>query len=300
MANLAEGLKKTRVRSQYAYHRLTTHRASARTLRADGSDLTPTQERVLAELREEGLSLVTFDDLVGDAELWQALDADMRQFADEAAHEAATRTGPGKAKERYLLRSSRRSKEPMELSSPLLRLALSDAVLSVANTYLGLQSKLILADRWYTLPAEAEKRVASQRWHRDHVDRDILKVFTYFSHVDREAGALEYIRGSAAGGRYGDLWPWRPLSDSDYPPQDELESRTDSEHRVAAEGGPGTMVFCNTGGFHRGGYAQKVRLMSVFNFVSPASLRTLAKRQFDIAGDPAANGLSAAARAALG
>ena len=52
----------------------------------------------------------------------------------------------------------------------------------------------------------AKKRVASQRWHRDPDDDHIVKMFIYLSDVAEEAGPFEYVRDSAAGGRYGDLF----------------------------------------------------------------------------------------------
>ena len=282
MSALAETVKKTRVRSSYRFHRLTTNRASAKSLQAQNPTLTDVQQRVLAELREDGISLVPFEELVADADLWAALERDMGAFAAEAEQEAASRTGSRK-KDDFLIRRSRRDKAPLPIDSPFLRYGLSDAVLGVANAYLGLWSKLILVDQWYTVPSDQDaSRIASQRWHRDRADQNIIKVFTYFSDVDEKSGPTEYVRGSAPGGRYGDLWPWEPLSDHDYPPQDELEASTAPEDRVAATGPRGTVVLCNTGGFHRGGFAQRPRVMSVFNYVSPASLETLTTRRFDV------------------
>jgi len=157
-------------------------------------------------------------------------------------------------------------------------------------------------DNWYTAPSPQEAdRIASQRWHRDHIDRNIVKVFTYFSDVDAEAGATEYVRGSAAGGRHGDVWPWRPDEESgdQYPPTEELERRIPESDRVRAEGPVGTVVLCDTGGFHRGGFARKPRVTANFTYVSPAALASaLTKRRFELP-DALPQALSPAARFAL-
>src|SRR5439155_1288274 len=82
----------------------------------------------------------------------------------------------------------------------------SAPILDVVDGYRGEPARLIDFDNWYTIPeARADTRVKSQRWHRDPWDNHIVKVFVYFSDVDEEAGPFEYVPGSAAGGRYGDL-----------------------------------------------------------------------------------------------
>jgi hypothetical protein len=42
------------------------------------------------------------------------------------------------------------------------------------------------------------------------------------------------------------------------------------------------MLFCNTSGFHRGGYAtgSRPRVMAVYNYSTPASLAALTLRNF--------------------
>jgi hypothetical protein len=43
----------------------------------------------------------------------------------------------------------------------------------------------------------------------------------------------------------------------------------------------GTIIFCNTAGFHRGGFAKaKPRALATFTWDSPASLKALSERNF--------------------
>jgi hypothetical protein len=45
------------------------------------------------------------------------------------------------------------------------------------------------------------------------------------------------------------------------------------------------MIFCNTSGFHRGGFAtEKPRSLFVCNYCSPAGLEALVDRNFDLSG----------------
>ena len=58
------------------------------------------------------------------------------------------------------------------------------------------------------------------------------------------------------------------------------------------------MVFCNTSGFHRGGFVtHRPRSLFVYNYVSPAALETLVDRNFDVAA--ATDGLPAVQKFAL-
>jgi hypothetical protein len=180
----------------------------------------------------------------------------------------------------------------------LLRYALSDQLLGISNAYLGLQAKLTYVDMWYTAPSPRDaERMKSQRWHRDHIDPHIIKVFTYFTDVDEDAGAIEYVTGSAPGGPYGDLWAASKAEH--YPPADALERLVSPAAYRRAEGPAGTIVLCDTGGFHRGGFGSRPRITANFTYVSPASLAAgRTARRFDV-GEELPGGLSPAGRFAL-
>jgi hypothetical protein len=61
----------------------------------------------------------------------------------------------------------------------------------------------------------------------------------------------------------------------------------------------GTIIFCNTSGFHRGGFAVgKPRVLATVTYSSPASLASLTERNFSIR-DADADGLGAEQRYAL-
>ena len=237
-------------------------------------DLTPVQQRVLGELRSAGISLVSFDELVGDGRLWQELKTEMDAFVADA--EARLAAGKKGGKKTFLIRRYERGKsklpfEPAVLPSdgPWLRYAAGDALLGIVNAYRGAMTKLVDFDQWYTLPVgEEQGRVDSQQWHRDPEDQHVVKVFLYFSDVDEEAGPFEYIPDSAEGGRYGHLWPWGKGSPR-YPPTEELERAIPTSDRLSATGPAGTVVICDTSGFHRGGYARsRPRVLSTHTYVN--------------------------------
>ena len=184
--------------------------------------------------------------------------------------------GKGGGKKKFLIRRYERGKsklpvEPAILASdgPWLRYAAGDALLGVVNAYRGVMTKLVDFDQWYTLPVGEEgDRVDSQQWHRDPEDQHVVKVFLYFSEVDDEAGPFEYIPSSAEGGKYGEVFPWGKASPR-YPPTEELERLIPASERIRATGPVGTMVVCDTSGFHRGGFARsKPRILSTHTYVN--------------------------------
>jgi hypothetical protein len=237
-------------------------------------DLTDVQRRVLGELRETGIAVVPFAELVGDDALWRELKADMDEFV--AGAEAELEHGGGaKRKKDFLIRRYPRGKkklpkEPAILPSdgPWLRYAAGDALLGIVNAYRGAQVKLVDFDLWYTIPVgDAAERTASQEWHRDPEDQHVVKVFLYFSEVDEDAGPFEYVTHSAEGFEYGHLWPWG--ESERYPPTGELEAAIPASERLLATGAAGTLVICDTSGFHRGGYARtKPRILATHTYVN--------------------------------
>ncbi len=261
--------------------------------------LAPVQERVLGELRTRGISLVSWDELIGDGDLWQRLETEMDAFVRSATEQLEA----GRVDERkdYLIRGMPHGtgvKGALKADGPWIELGVGDAVLGVVNAYRGFETKLYDFDQWYTIPLGGDReRIVSQQWHRDPLEPHIVKLFLYFNDVDEEAGPFEYIPESVEGAKYGHLWPL-VQGESRYPPPGAVEEAVPASERILAAGPAGTLIFCDTGGFHRGGYAiSKPRILATFTYVSPDSTNVTKKRRFKVEGDNPA--LSARARFAL-
>jgi hypothetical protein len=268
------------------------------------------QEKVMGGLEEKGLSIVPLTEFFPDADrdLWARLRAEGDKFVERVEAERAKRLAKaakkgktkGRGKGDYIMRHLGKDVPTLPTDDPWLKLGISDRMLDVVNSYFGLWSKLTYVDLWYTPPAEpGVERVSSQRWHRDYNDARLVKVFIYLTDVDEDTGPLEFVLGSTPTGEYGQVWPWRPVSNDLYPPQDEFEQRIPKSAQVALTAPEGSMIFCNTSGFHRGGYAtgDRPRVMAVYNYSSPASLATLTLRNFD--ADLSGDGVSPQAAYAL-
>ena len=147
-------------------------------------------------------------------------------------------------------------------------------------------SKLEYVDVWYSVPQpEAAERISSQRWHRDYNDKHLLKVFLYLVDVDESMGPFQYVAGQPARrpvrGRVG-LAAARP----ELPDRGGARVPRSRRRRCKTFTGPaGTLLFCNTAGFHRGGFSTtKPRVLATATYSSPASLASLTVRSYTYTG----------------
>ena len=282
---VATGLERRGVVATYELHdRLLANRASRRMYTQEPPELDETQQSVVDRLGRHGYATLALSDLVADATVRSELDADAAKFVAETEAELAREQAGGesslrrRAGKEFVVRKYAWGVQ-LGVEDPWLRLGTNPRLLDIANAYLGMWSKLEYVDVWYTPPATAEERRSSQRWHRDFNDRHLLKAFVYLVDVDEETGPFEYVPRSAPGGELDQLWPWRPLGEN-YPPEGELEERIDGG-AVTFTAPKGTIIFCNTSGFHRGGFAKtKPRVLATFTWDSPASLKALSERNF--------------------
>ncbi len=284
---VATGLERRGVVATYELHdRVLANRASRRRYAHEPPLLDETQQAIVDRLRRDGYATLPLAKLVSDQAVLSELQADAARFVEETeaalareaeGAESELRRRPGKE---FVVRKYAYGVQ-LGLDDPWLRLGTNRRLLDVANAYLGMWSKLEYVDVWYTPPVDEGERRSSQRWHRDFNDRHLLKAFVYLVDVDEEAGPFEYVPRSAPGGELDSLWPWRPLGDN-YPPEDELAARIDGR-AVTFTAPRWTIIFCNTCGFHRGGFATgKPRALATFTWDSPASLKALSERNYRV------------------
>jgi hypothetical protein len=271
------------------------------------SPATEAQRAVVDALARDGIALVPYEALFREPS-WAELQADVAPFV-RAGHERMRTVGRAPASKReYIVRrfSGGEGVPRFTGENPWLRIGVSETMIGIVQAYRGEEVRLHYLDNWFTVPyARAGERVASQRWHRDLEDQHVVKCFLYFSDVDDECGPFEYVQGSAAGGPYGQLWAWgtswrdeRGAEERWYPPQDELERQVAAEDRLRLTGPKGTLILCDTSGFHRGGYARsKPRLLSIHTYSSPAA--TYDRMNFAVVWASGGGGLSRQARYAL-
>jgi hypothetical protein len=294
VTHLAQAVEARGVRATYELHdRLGANRRSRHRFASSPPALDAVQQDILERVRNRGFAVVPFGDLFPDPARRQEIETAANTFIAESeaglAAEAEGRDGGLRrtaAKDFVVRRNSWGVTLPLD--DPWLALGLDPRMLDLANSYLGLWSKLEYVDLWYTPAADAADRKASQRWHRDFNDRLLLKAFLYLSEVDEQAGPFEYVPESFPGGRLGDLWPWSPGGNDAYPPDDAFQTKLSGEPIQTFTGTRGTMIFCNTAGFHRGGFSTgRERVLATWTYASPAALKALSERNYTAAGDVA-------------
>jgi hypothetical protein len=282
---VASGLERRGVVATYEVHdRFLANRSSRQRYTRDRPSLDRTQQGIVDRLREEGFATLPLAELIPDPAVWSELEGDAARFvADTEAglareDEGGESTLRRRAGKEFVIRKYS-SDVRVGLDDPWLRFGIDSRVLDIANEYLGMWSKLEYVDVWYTPPVDGRERRSSQRWHRDFNDRHLLKAFVYLVDVDEQTGPFEYVPRSAPGGELEALWPWRPLGDN-YPPEDELAAQI-GDRAVTFTAPKATLIFCNTSGFHRGGFASgKARVLATFTWDSPASLKALSERNY--------------------
>src|SRR5262245_34206170 len=213
---VASGLERRGVVATYELHdRLLANRASRRLYSRHAPQLDAVQQGIVDRLTEEGYATVPFADVFPDPSRWRGLEGDAARFrtdteaglaGEREGGDSALRRRPGKE---FVVRKYAYGVR-LGLDDPWLSLGSDTRLLDIANSYLGLWSKLEYVDVWYTPPANEGDRRSSQRWHRDFNDRHLLKAFIYLVDVDEETGPFEYVPRSAPGGELDSLWPWRP------------------------------------------------------------------------------------------
>ena len=294
------------VATTYKLHdRLLSNRRSRSLYARHRPSLDGVQRRIVEDLDSRGCSVISFTDLLSQ-EAWHAVQRQATEFVDQTERGLA-----GGAAGREAVELQRRAGKDflvrkydsgavLPLDDAWLDVCTSRLMIDVANDYLRLWSKLEYVDVWYSIPVgESTERRASQLWHRDFDDRHLLKVFLYLVDVDRQTGPFEYLPGSQPGGPLADIDPWEPMRHGRVP-EERILARTSPETVRTFTGQKGTMIFCNTSGLHRGGFAEtNPRVLATATYCSPASLASLTRRNYALAPGTSTASLDPAVRYAL-
>ena len=280
----AAAVERRGIVATYELHdRFLSNRRSRELLASHPVVLDEVQQRIVDAVDAEGYVALPFAELFTDEALRTEIDAMGDAFVAEtqAAIEAGggLKVRPGKE---FVARAFSFEGATLSFEHPWFRAVASRRMLDIANAYLRLWSKLSYVDLWYTAPQPAdEARVASQNWHFDFDDKHLLKAFLYLTDVDADTGPFEYVPGSQPGGPYHSVRPWAPMGYGRV--SDEDVAKAVPPEAIATFTAPrGTLIFCNTSGLHRGGFATgKARVLATATYCSPASLAALSRRNFD-------------------
>jgi hypothetical protein len=149
--------------------------------------------------------------------------------------------------------------------SNVINMYLSPEIVEIAEAFHNTVPRLRNVLTWVHPQNAIQQEIASQRWHRDQEDWEIFKVFIAISDIGPNNGPTQYAKKTQHGGPYGDItnnMNGKSTSDLKYPiPPEEI---------VSCEGKPGTIIFMNTNGLHKGGLVKEgIRCLTQANFLKP-------------------------------
>jgi len=212
----------------------------------------PLESKVIDDLRQFGIATVALDDLLDEPKFRaiQSWGDRLLETQDVVARVAAIHAGKRpervKANKYYIVRPL--GDIPVfDLRDAVVQASLCDPILRIVTGYLGLFSRLVSMDVWYNLATGGPSQ-NSQRWHRDPDDRRIVKTFLYLHDVNDQQGPFSFIPGTHHPGPFE-----HKISQLNYPDDNAVEERFPKGSQKVCIGKAGTLIFCDTTGFHKGG-----------------------------------------------
>ena len=203
--------------------------------------LEPRLERILGDLKRDGIAVARFDELFGSMELYEAAAADARERADRAR--AEDRLGSSEKKP-FL---TKLHPEEFEIDEPYAQIALHPAVVSIANAYVRMRTYLLAVDVWLTAPTAGEAK-ETQLWHRDTDDYLTPKMFVYFSDVTEGDGPFCYAPRTHP---LGDRRQSAEMDETNRTHDDQMARIVPESEWVVATGTAGTVILADTCGYHK-------------------------------------------------
>jgi hypothetical protein len=246
---------------------------SARTAWRAAKPLDASQTDAVRALESEGIVVVDGASLLGTAQPIAAARAAAHALFDAPAAAAQIARRRSRSGGKWYVVRGLGLKRRGVIPDGLARVFLSERLLEVVNAYLGLCARLHYLDVWHNLPVRpGEPSISSERWHRDHEDRRLVKVFLLVEDVAPGQGPLLYLRTSQPGGALGGFHPACPPEGS-APPAHEMEAMIATAPVEMATGPAGTLVLFDSAGLHSGGRAvDRARIIATASFVSDAAL----------------------------
>jgi hypothetical protein len=232
----------------------------------------PISEKIINDLKTNGIATVQFEELFGNDINLNDIINDYNEFSKTEYFKDAIQISKSNIKKNFLIRSGSFNDTHTQNSS-LLNTAISDKMLNIVSNYLETMPRLQLCEFWYTIPQGDKIPEQSQKWHRDPEDFKLIKVFLYLNEVDENAGPFTYLRQSHGLGRFGNTLKRKLPTGPFYPDENEIFKLIDKGNIQVNTGSLGTMIFCDTYGFHKGGDAKtNPRIFAYWTFSTPSTL----------------------------
>lgn len=233
---------------------------------AHQSGLSAVQQRIVSDLTRDGIAVANMDELFPGSDMMIRF----QTYVTQEVAEAETKT------HKSFLKNVWDAVPIIDMKNPFVPLALSDMILTTVNEYMRMCSYFFYLTLNITTPVKpGSEAIQSQRWHGDPEDKIMCKVFLYLTDVDEGSGPFMYVLGTQYGGRWRHLFHDQPPRGMRAPDRPINEFVPESDMKLCT-GKAGTIIFCDTSGYHRGGYATKrERIMLTLGYCSKASVYPL-------------------------
>lgn len=252
------------------WYYIANHR-SRRMMQEHAPRLTDVERRIVRDFQRYGVAISHIDELFPGKNLLQLLQV----YTNTRMAQAEIKSG------KQFLRYLWDAVPEFDFDNPFIQIALDKTVLNIINSYLQVWAKFYFFTLNITDPvAPGAKPLQSQRWHRDSEDKRIPKMFIYLNDVDETAGPFICVKESHYGGKWRGLFCQHPPHGS-RAPYGKIEEIVPQGDIKQCTGRAGTIVFFDTSGLHKGGYAtQKRRIMFTAVYASSASYKYTNHRGF--------------------
>jgi Phytanoyl-CoA dioxygenase (PhyH) len=248
----------------------------------------PIEEKIIRDLREDGISVVHVNDLL-PASIFEQAQAWAEALVADPANQQSIKLveSGGRPDGKFYIVRLLGNTPVLDFDDAILRMSISGPVLRIVAGHLGMLGRLASVHLWYNV-ATPGPAVYSQRWHRDPEDKRIVKTFLYLRDVDETNGPFCFVRGSHNSGPFKALRPQvvGAAGETNYPEDGFVEKELAQDLVKVCTGKAGTLVFCDTTGFHRGGHpTQGARLLFNGVYTTNAGFQIVKKmKQFSVAG----------------
>lgn len=233
------------------------------------------EQRMLAGLERDGIASCPLAELLGDAGLYPALAAEVARLEalqQEEIAEIRRSAGEKSAKKSFVFEVLG-SRPELDPDSIFGRICLAEPILRITDAYLGLFAELRYVNVWRNFRTAAPPQ-RSQLWHRDRDDKRIIKAFVYLSEVGPGSGPLIYAPGTHSRGDIAaEPESFKEEGHGNRRSEDfQMAAVVPEKDWITCLAAKGTLVLCDTTGYHRGGLARDAdRLALTFMYVSPAA-----------------------------
>ena len=212
------------------------------------------EKKIVSEVKKYGISSTALSDLFPEINADEYLSHYKKQLSSYLEKNSTTKNSSQK---HFLFRFPYNSDslKPLNSEGPFEKLVAGLKIKKIVDSVFDIPLKLMNVNNWYAIPT-TKHPVLSQNWHRDWDDPYLIKIFIYLEDVNSDDGPFYYIKESHDRGFLGHILRRYPITGR-YVDEKTILSKFDADNIFECTEKKGTVIFCDTSGFHKGGLITK-------------------------------------------